>query len=471
MKNFFKYVLIVIACLGCMLLYTTYLDPSIVSITEGEKNGIYQTYIIEYSNGKTDSLIVKNGEDGSDVTVQDLYEATKTAKGYGDEYTLEQFINDYLSFTVEEKDETSSYLGLLSTVQVMCQYPVSISTYTLEKGYSLNLGSGVIYQPEGVTDDYYIITNYHVVYCSDSIDSSNKISDTIKIYLYGSKTDVTTESFSRGGYKVTFGENAIDCTYVGGTRDNDIAVLKVNEPEKITNSNAKVVKVCKDEAVVGESVVAIGNPEGYGISVTRGIVSVDSEYAYMTAVDNASETIQYRAIRIDAPVNGGNSGGGLYNSNGELLGIVNSKLVDESIEGMAYALPAIVSCRIADNIIQNASGTDSGYATKAFFGITLSIDSSKTVYDAESGSIKVQEVIKLSTINNDSVCKDKLQEGDIVKRVLLNGTYYDVDRLYKVSELTWLIKADNVVIFEVERLSNTINVPIHITSSNIIRAS
>lgn len=469
MKNFFKYILIVIACLGCTLLYTTYLDPSIVSITPGEANGAYQTYIVEYSNGKTEALTIKNGEDAQNITVNDLYEAVKTANGYGDDYTLSQFIEDYLTFTVEEKSDATGYLGVLSTVQVQCKYPVSLNTYTLEKGYSLNLGAGVIYQPQGSTD-YYILTNYHVVYCAESISSTSKISDDIIVYLYGSKADTNLQDFSRGGYKITFGEDAIGCTYVGGSRDNDIAVLKVNQPEKITSSNARAVSVCANGVHVGEDVYAIGNPEGYGTSVTKGIVSVDSEYTLMTAVDNSSESIKFRAIRIDCAVNGGNSGGGLFNSNGELVGIVNSKLVDESIEGMAYALPIDVTLRVANNIIKNADTSNSGYATKAFFGITLAIDSSKAVYDEISGKVSVKEVIKVESINADSICKNKLQQGDIVKRVLVNGTYYTVDRLHIVSELTWLMGENTVVIFEVERLSSTTSVPVHITSDSIIRA-
>lgn len=79
---------------------------------------------------------------------------------------------------------------------------------------------------------------------------------------------------------------------------------------------------------VGDSVIAIGNPNAGGIAVTQGILSMESEYITMTAADNVS-TVQIRVMRVDAAINGGNSGGGLFNDSGELIGIVNAKVVSE----------------------------------------------------------------------------------------------------------------------------------------------
>ena len=98
LKEFFKYVIVILVCLACTAIYNAFAaQPSIVGITKGGSNGVYDTYVIKYSNGKTDTITIKNGEDGNDVSVEDLYLATKTAKGYGDEYTILDFINEYMS--------------------------------------------------------------------------------------------------------------------------------------------------------------------------------------------------------------------------------------------------------------------------------------------------------------------------------------------------------------------------------------
>lgn len=461
MKKFFKYFILIVVCVSCSLACNSLLSPTIVGITKGSSNGIYDTYIIRYSNGKTDSFVIKNGEDAESISIDDLYIATKTAKGYGDEYTLLDFIKEYLSLSLEEKDETKAYLGALSTVEVYCEYTTSV----LNNGKGLNMGAGVIYQPAGESDNYYIITNYHVVYSSES-KSSDKIATQFNCFLYGSNVEITTQKLSLGGYSITYGADAIKCSYVGGSVENDIAVLKVNEPVKITNSNARPVKVCTTAPVVGETAIAIGNPQGLGTSITKGIVSVDSEYMTMTANDNVTQ-VTYRAIRIDASVNSGNSGGGLFNIDGELIGIVNSKLQDTGIEGMAFALPVNNSIRVADNIILNAE-TNNKKAIKPVFGITIKIASSKAEYNAETCGIQITEEIEIEEINDDSICKDKLAVGDKLVNVTINGVTYNINRNFTLKELTWIIKKNSVVVFNVIRMGTSTIVPIVVDESCFI---
>ena len=454
MKNFFKYVLVIVVCLACTIAYNALLDPSIVSISKGTSNGVYDSYIIKYSNGKTDAITVKNGEDGQDISVEDLYNATKTAKGYGDDYTILDFIDEYMSFSVEEKDEANAYLGVLSTVEVYCEFPTSTDYMTGQKGYGLSMGAGVIYQPSGVTDTYYILTNFHVVYNSQSLSADN-LATKYTCFIYGSNSNVSKTQLSNGGYTFSYSSDAINCTYVGGSMENDIAVLKVENSTLIENSIARPASICQDDAVVGETVVAIGNPQGLGTSVTKGIVSVDSEYLTMKASDNLT-IISFRAVRIDASVNSGNSGGGLYNTKGQLLGIVNSKIQATGVEGMAFALPAVASTRIVDNIIQN--GTKK--AIKPILKLTTMVNSSKAVYNSETKNIKVVEEIKVSEIDATSICYNKLQVGDIIQSIQVGSVEYKIDRDFRLDELCWIMQKDAVVYFNVKRAENTLSVPI-----------
>lgn len=454
-KDFFKYFIIIIVCVGCVFACEALVSPSIVSIQKLESNGLYDIYEFRYSNGKTDTITIKNGENGKDSSIEDLYQAAKVLNGYGDEYTILDFIKEYASFSVEQKDEVNAYLGALSSVAIYCDFPTG--SYNGDAYYGVGMGSGVLFQTENDTENYYIITNYHVVFNSGSI-TSNKLAEKITCFLYGSKIEINSEEIAYNCYKYTYGKDAINCSYVGGSMQYDIAVLKVNDSSLIKYSIAKPVTVCEDDPVMGQTIVAIGNAQGLGISATQGIVSVDSEYQTMTAFDGYTQ-IAYRAIRIDAPVNAGNSGGGVFNTDGELIGIVNSKLSDEKIEGMAFALPGVLSIRVANSIIKNAT-EDNFSAYKPTLGITLKIDSSKAEYNSEINGVKIVETVAIEKIEDNSICKSLLKEGDIINSVVIEGKEYKIDRLYKLIDLTWLMEQDKSVIFKITRLNNQMDVAI-----------
>jgi len=185
-------------------------------------------------------------------------------------------------------------------------------------------GSGVIISLDKANGNAYVVTNYHVVYYQSSYAMTGKILSDIKLYLYG----------------MEFVDYAIDATYVGGSVTNDIAVLKVTNSAVLKSSNATAAE-CDYTVYAGEPVVAIGNPLSSGISATKGIVSVDSEEITLTLADKKSGRL--RVMRLDAAVNEGNSGGGLFDVNGKLVGIVSAKIEKTGVEGFAYAIPSLVS--------------------------------------------------------------------------------------------------------------------------------
>ena len=165
-------------------------------------------------------------------------------------------------------------------------------------------GSGVIYEIDKERGEAYIITNYHVVY---EQGSKTGIASAIKVFLYGMEAT----------------EYGIDATYVGGSMNYDIALLHVKGSTVLMESCARAADVAdSDKVSILDTAIAIGNPEGNGISATVGYVNVDSENIL---VSFQGTNVQLRVMRTDAAVNSGNSGGGLFNDKGELIGIVNAK--------------------------------------------------------------------------------------------------------------------------------------------------
>ena len=164
---------------------------------------------------------------------------------------------------------------------------------------------------------------------------------------------------------------------MGGSLYYDIAVLRIEDSEILASSSACAVEIAdSDEVIVGESAIAIGNAQGYGISVSSGIVSVDSEYITMTAADGRT-SVSFRVMRVDTAVNSGNSGGGLFDSTGKLLGIVNAKIVDDGVENIGYAIPSRVVVSIAENVLDYCYGSETERVQRAFIGVTVNAADSK----------------------------------------------------------------------------------------------
>ena len=181
-------------------------------------------------------------------------------------------------------------------------------------------GSGIV-----ITESGYIITNNHV------IEGSRKI--TVQL---NDGTEYNAE-------------------LVGRDSRTDIAVVRIN-----TTGLSPVTFGNSDMLVVGELAVAIGNPLGkLGGTVTEGIISALSR---SIEIDGNIMTL----LQTTAAVNPGNSGGGLFNNYGELIGVVNAKSSGSDIEGLGFAIPANLARTIAEALIQN------GYVPgRIEFGVTL----------------------------------------------------------------------------------------------------
>lgn len=213
---------------------------------------------------------------------------------------------------VNENEYTSDgeKLSIVEVVEQTAACVVEVSTLTTSnygQYVSSGAGSGVII---AVGDAYsYIVTNYHVVGGYDAI-----------VVRLNDKREY-------------------NATYIDGDENTDIAVIRIAETENIVKAKIGSSSTLK----VGEGVVAIGNPLGeLGGTVTDGIISaLDREIT----IDGVKMVL----LQTNAAVNPGNSGGGLFNMAGELVGIVNAKQSATGIEGLAFAIPID---RVYDDIVE-----------------------------------------------------------------------------------------------------------------------
>lgn len=337
--------------------------------------------------------------------------------------------------------------SLRSAVSVYCNFETSSLG-----GSATSAGSGVIYELDGKNGSAFIITNYHVVYESSS-KTSNKISDDIFIMLYG----------------MEYSDYAIPATYVGGSMNYDIAVLYVENNDILKNaynrgSVAEATIANSDNIVVGETTIAIGNPEMYGISATTGIVSVDSEHIDMTASDGRT-SVSFRVIRTDTAVNSGNSGGGLFNAKGELIGIVNAKISSSDVENIGYAIPSNVARAIADNIIDYCFNKDCETVMRGLLGVTVVTASVYTEYDAESGVMKKYESIKINSVNKGGLADGILEAGDIVKTLKIGDKEIEITRQYHLIDAMLDVRVGDKITLEIERNGEPKTVTTTITES------
>lgn len=265
------------------------------------------------------------------------------------------------------------------------------------------VASGVVY-----TEDGYIITNDHIY---DGVQ--------------GAKFKITT-----------YDGKIYDAVFVAGDTRSDLAVLKINAngffPATFGNS---------DQVVLGESVVAIGRPDGLEEnSITKGIISLRERRV------SINTSYSMRLIQTDAPINPGNSGGVLVNMYGQVIGITSSKISRTDYEGIGFAIPTTVAKGIVESLIKNGyvnNRSRLGISYKEIDAITKDInnfavtgimiaevDQSSGLY----GKVKVGDII--TAVNGQEITND-----DIILNVIEstppeteleftlyseNGSYYNV---------------------------------------------
>lgn len=345
-------------------------------------------------------------------------------------------------------------------------------------------GSGVIIKDTG--SEIYIVTNYHVVY-GEKAETANKIAETIWVYFYGALYPSVWEYAISGDIDKL---DAVDATYVGGSLDNDIAVLRLSGASylKYKEFGATVAEVSSSSAVVaGDTAIAIGNPEGNGLSVTAGIVSVDSEYISVrikTGIDTS-----LRVMRIDTAVNSGNSGGGLFDAEGRLIGIVNAKTSDEEIENISYAIPVDNALSVASSIIANQGTAFNQKATKLTMGVTVETTSSRAekqeyktyqviaadnadgyeIVERTAYRTVIVNVITVAEVNKDSFAEAiGVKVGDVLKTASIGGKDYPITRLFTLGDALYNARENQRFVLTVERNGETKYLSTTVTADRLI---
>ena len=320
-----------------------------------------------------------------------------------------------------DKNLLAASKAVLSSVSIICgfeEYKYSFSGVPTGTKETASAGSGVIYKLDKEKGDAYVITNYHVIHNANST-SVDGISRNINLYLYG------MENLAEGDVSY-----AIPATYVGGSMNYDIAVLKVTASKTLIESNARAVDIAdSDDVTILDTAIAVGNPGGGGLSATVGNVNVDSEnIAIRFDTADGAVAVSLRVMRTDAAVNSGNSGGGLFNDSGELIGIVNAKNSDTTVDNIGYAIPSNVARAIADNAIHYSDGT----IKRCMLGITVGVKKYSTDYNLETGKIRRLEEVVISNIADGAAAAEYLKVGYVINSITVDGVTQEVTRVFHV---------------------------------------
>ena len=384
----------------------------------------------------------------------------------GGEFSLAKLFEFYLQHRPEGtiEDFLAAFMPdpnvdpVQDAIQNMLRSAVSIrAQFSSRSGNRTGAGAGVILQIDRTTGITYIITNYHVIY---EHSSSPRHSSNIRIAPFG------REFFG--------GQNSIDLSiradFVGGSPSRDIAIIRTRANDELIRSFYREIEAANsNDITVGETVVAIGNPEGAGSSATRGILNVDSEYIMLERIDASSGLSSHRVMRIDAPINRGNSGGGLFNRHGQLIGIVNAKTVAEAIDNIGYAIPSNVAMGVANSIMRNEK--QDGIFVKYTIGISTEIGASRAVLDSQ-GRVRVEEeVVVRSIASTIAPSHGILLRDDIILNATLGAREtVRVDRNFVLTDELYWASPNMPLVLEVRRAGNTITLPPIIISANSHRA-
>lgn len=332
---------------------------------------------------------------------------------------LGQEVGDKL-YSANKEIQTYSYAVARSSPSV-----VNIYVSQLNHDYSgmadmpsaiTNSASGVIFSHDG-----YILTNYHVI---PSLNEPNKA-------IWAQTND--------GMLRQAF--------IVGFDRRTDLAVIKINA------TNLPPIPIDPSyRPQVGDVVLAIGNPNNLGQTVTHGIISATarSGSGLLTRdLMNIREGMQ-DLIQTDAPINSGNSGGALINTNGDLVGINTASFTDPryGIYGIGFAVPTPLAVKVFQEILRH------GRVVRGYLGISDENDNMQ--FDNQVKGVRVGYVDPLGP------AAGYIQKGDII--VMVNTT--EINNVRELIDLVSNSQPGTILKFTVIRNRQTLQFPIILTEDN-----
>lgn len=262
-------------------------------------------------------------------------------------------------------------------------YDSTVVIEGFKDGKKISTGTGFIYKQ--IENDSYIMTNHHVV---------NEC-DTIKVILSNSEE--------------------LDAVLKGSETYSDIAVLSIK-----TTKDTPVAKLGNSkELKVGDTLFTVGSPEGadYAGTVTKGILSGKDRLVAVALSNTKTSDYYMKVLQTDAAINPGNSGGPICNIDGEVIGITNMKLVDNSVEGIGFAIP------IEDALYYAAILETGENIIRPYIGISM-LDVTDDYYLWQNNITipnNVKEgVVILEVTNNSPASTAGLKKGDIITSINKN---------------------------------------------------
>lgn len=276
--------------------------------------------------------------------------------------------------TVDLKETNS-----ISTAVEKVYDSVVVVEATGNESEGLSTGTGFVYKKDKKNNKIYLMTNNHVISGAKNI----------KVILTDKKE--------------------LEAELVGSDVYSDIAVLSVKYDEKIKSA----IMGASTKSKVGDTLFTVGSPEGsdYAGTVTKGILSAQERLVAVALSNNQTTDYYMKVLQTDAAINRGNSGGPICNTNGEVIGITNMKLVGDTIEGMGFAIPIEEALKVS-SILEKE-----GKVTRPYIGISM-LDLTESYYLWQAGIMvpeNIEEGVVIYNIEKNSpAAQAKLEKGDII---------------------------------------------------------
>ncbi|MGM0435716.1 MAG: S1C family serine protease [Bacillota bacterium] len=310
----------------------------------------------------------------------------------------EQEMREIIEDLMPESYESVEYdLGSLEEAQTDMLETRSDSVIGISvDGGAGGTGSGVVYKKDG--NDFYAVTNYHVLEDYTSIQISYEKNG----MLFNTTQSAVAPSIS----------DKIDV--LGMDETTDLAVIRFESEDNFYAAEF----ADSYEISVGQYAFAVGNPLGFTYfgTVTMGVISGLSRYV-------PDSTLEVPFIQHDASISPGNSGGALFDINGDLIGINNMKIVQDTADNIGFAIPSNTVKRIIEDLEED------GEVTRPYLGISSNAQVSACGQDIG---------VCLSTVETGGAAEEAgLESGDIITGYQIETweAMQDVDNFTTLREL------------------------------------
>ncbi|MCE4985360.1 trypsin-like peptidase domain-containing protein [Staphylococcus arlettae] len=299
--------------------------------------------------------------------------------GHNKDGFLNGSIDDHKQYTNTMKSANKAIHSVVTVENNTSDDASSVQNETKEAGQENELGSGVVYKK--VDDSIFIITNAHVV---------------------GDKEQ----------QKITYGDdNETIGKVIGTDKWSDIAVVKAKIKKQ---SDIKAIKHGDSQKLVlGEPIIAVGNPLGVDFkgSISSGIISGLNRHVPVDIDKDDNYDVLMDAFQIDAPVNPGNSGGGIIDRDGKLVGIASLKISMDNVEGIAFSIPVNTALSTAQELEKKGEVKYPNTGVKIIDTAELNDDAKASLQLPED----IDNGVVIGEVQENSLAeKSGLQKNDVI---------------------------------------------------------